>query len=85
MEKRAFSGSSQSPVTKIDTTLILETSKKANRMLLASFDGVPLVIDGKLKGNQWYCGISPELYVEIKKREMANVQNSGACLQSEVR
>ena len=42
-------------------------SRDADKLFLATFVGVPVRVDANLKGNEWFCAVSPKIYDELNK------------------
>ena len=45
---------------------LLTFSKSMDDYFIGMFKGVPIRVNPELKGNQWHCAVSKELYEKIK-------------------
>jgi hypothetical protein len=47
---------------------LLTISRYMHDSFVSSFRGVPVRVDPSLKGNEWHCAVSKELFEEIKEK-----------------
>jgi hypothetical protein len=63
-ETSTFTNAPPSPAINLEE--LITHAEGAQQRLLATFEGVRVVVDLNLKGNDYYCAVSQEIYDALK-------------------